>query len=70
MIVLVAFIILFMFNRNALSTEMLNELQSIFKAVNEAKGARCVLLSSSGSKVFSAGHNLKELVFANNYADI
>ncbi|XP_046443963.1 enoyl-CoA hydratase domain-containing protein 3, mitochondrial-like [Daphnia pulex] len=47
--------------RNALSTEMLNELQSIFKAVNEAKGARCVLLSSSGSKVFSAGHNLKEL---------
>ena len=62
--------ILVMFYRNALSTEMLNELQTIFKAVNGAKDARCVLLTSSEGKVFSAGHNLKELVFANNCADI
>jgi enoyl-CoA hydratase/carnithine racemase len=41
---------------------MLHELQTIFKTVNEAKDARCVLLSASEGKVFSAGHNLKELV--------
>ncbi|KAI9552519.1 hypothetical protein GHT06_022885 [Daphnia sinensis] len=46
--------------RNALSLEMLNELCTTFKMVNEAKDSRCVLLSSTG-KVFSAGHNLKEL---------
>ncbi|XP_032791348.2 enoyl-CoA hydratase domain-containing protein 3, mitochondrial isoform X1 [Daphnia magna] len=46
--------------RNALSLEMLNELHTTFKMVNEAKDSRCVLLSSTG-KVFSAGHNLKEL---------
>lgn len=47
-------------NRNALSLEMLNELHTTFKMVNEVKDSRCVLLSSTG-KVFSAGHNLKEL---------
>lgn len=46
--------------RNALSLEMLNELHTTFKMVNEVKDSRCVLLSSTG-KVFSAGHNLKEL---------
>nr|CAH0109740.1 unnamed protein product [Daphnia galeata] len=47
--------------RNALSTEMLQELKTIFEAVNGSKDARCVLLTASEGKVFSAGHNLKEL---------
>ena len=51
------------FPRNALSTEMLQELKTIFEAVNGSKDARCVLLTASEGKVFSAGHNLKELVF-------
>ena len=51
------------FSRNALSTEMLQELKTIFEAVNGSKDARCVLLTASEGKVFSAGHNLKELVF-------
>lgn len=47
--------------RNALSLQMLTELSTAFKRVNQTKDARCVLLSAEG-KVFSAGHNLKELV--------
>ena len=47
--------------RNALSIEMLNELSSAFQDVNANKTVRCVLLHAEGG-VFSAGHNLKELV--------
>jgi len=46
--------------RNAMSLEMLSELSAAFQEVNRSSDIRCVLLSSSG-KVFSAGHNLKEL---------
>ena len=49
------------FNRNAMSLEMLTELSAVFQEVNSSPDIRCVLLSSSGN-VFSAGHNLKELV--------
>lgn len=45
-----------------MSLEMLSELSAAFQEVNRSSDIRCVLLSSSG-KVFSAGHNLKELVF-------
>ena len=40
---------------------MLGELSTALKGVNESHDARCLLLSAEG-KVFSAGHNLKELV--------
>lgn len=40
---------------------MLRELTAAFEQVNAAPDARCVLLSAEGN-VFSAGHNLKELV--------
>ena len=41
---------------------MLGELSTALKGVNESHDARCLLLSAEG-KVFSAGHNLKELVY-------
>nr|SVE74262.1 EOG090X08DF [Daphnia barbata] len=49
---------------NALSFEMLGELQIAFRMVNRSEDARCVLLSAT-SKIFSAGHNLKELIKEN-----
>lgn len=53
-------------HRNALSLEMLGELTAAFEQVNAASDARCVLLSAEGH-VFSAGHNLKELVMTFNH---
>ncbi len=47
--------------RNALSLNMLEELSLAFEEANQAPDVRCVLLSAVGH-VFSAGHNLKELV--------
>ena len=41
--------------------EMLTELSAVFQEVNSSPDTRCVLISASGN-VFSAGHNLKELV--------
>lgn len=51
-------------DRNSLSLEMMDEiLENLTKNQNDSN-LRCVVLSGKGS-VFSAGHNLKELV--NNY---
>ena len=44
-----------------MSLEMLKELSEAFAKINENPSARCAILSAEGH-VFSAGHNLKELV--------
>ena len=45
-------------NRNALSLSLMQELQ---KEIVDHPDLRCLVLAGEG-KVFSAGHNLKELV--------
>jgi enoyl-CoA hydratase len=44
--------------RNALGNETLGELFSAFEAARDDDGVRCVVLTSSHEKVFSAGANL------------
>src|SRR3954453_11369200 len=45
-------------NRNALSNELLTELLDAFESARDDEGVRCVVLTSSHEKVFSAGANL------------
>lgn len=45
---------------NALSLQMLNELQNIFEDLKYDKFIRCVIITGSGEKVFCAGADLKE----------
>jgi enoyl-CoA hydratase/carnithine racemase len=47
--------------RNALSLEMMRELDAALQAVGENRDIRVVILKASGT-VFSAGHDLSELV--------
>jgi enoyl-CoA hydratase len=44
--------------RNALSTELLDELIAAFEAARDDGAARCVVLTSSHERVFSSGANL------------
>ncbi|MGI8845053.1 MAG: enoyl-CoA hydratase/isomerase family protein [Thermoleophilaceae bacterium] len=44
--------------RNALGNEMLDELIEAFEMARDDQGVRCVVLTSSHDKVFSAGGNL------------
>jgi enoyl-CoA hydratase/carnithine racemase len=44
--------------RNALSDELLTDLIAAFEAARDDDGVRCVVLTSSHEKVFSAGGNL------------
>src|SRR3954462_10372550 len=46
--------------RNALSDELLTELLAAFEAARDDDGIRCVVLTSTHAKVFSAGGDLKE----------
>jgi enoyl-CoA hydratase/carnithine racemase len=45
-------------NRNALSTELLDDLLAAFTLAREDAGVRCVVLTSSHDRVFSSGANL------------
>jgi enoyl-CoA hydratase len=45
-------------NRNALSTELLDDLIAAFMLAREDDGVRCVVLTSSHDRVFSSGANL------------
>src|ERR1700736_3294837 len=45
-------------SRNALSDELLGELISALEAARDDEGVRCVVLTSTHEKVFSAGGNL------------
>jgi enoyl-CoA hydratase len=45
-------------NRNALSTELLDELLDAYAAVRDDENARCLVLTSSHERVFSSGANL------------
>lgn len=47
-------------NRNALSNELLGELIQAFEAARDDERARCVVLTSSHEKVFSAGGSLDQ----------
>ena len=47
-------------NRNALSNELLSELTAAFEAARADEGVRCVVLTSSHEKVFSAGASLDQ----------
>jgi enoyl-CoA hydratase len=47
-------------NRNALSNELLRELLEAFESARDDDAARCVVLTSSHEKVFSAGGNLDQ----------
>jgi enoyl-CoA hydratase len=47
-------------NRNALSNELMDELTDAFKAAGEDERVRCVVLTSSHEKVFSAGASLDQ----------
>jgi enoyl-CoA hydratase len=47
-------------NRNALSNELLGELIDAFEAARDDPGVRCVVLTSTHEKVFSAGGNLDQ----------
>jgi enoyl-CoA hydratase/carnithine racemase len=47
-------------NRNALSNELMDELTDAFKAAGEDERVRCVVLTSSHDKVFSAGGSLDQ----------
>src|SRR5436305_4468819 len=44
--------------RNALSTELLDDLLAAFTLAREDEGVRCVVLASSHERVFSSGANL------------
>jgi enoyl-CoA hydratase len=45
-------------NRNALSTELLDELFDAYSSVRDDESARCLVLTSSHERVFSSGANL------------
>jgi enoyl-CoA hydratase len=45
-------------NRNALSTELLDELVDAYSSVRDDEAARCLVLTSSHDRVFSSGANL------------
>jgi enoyl-CoA hydratase/carnithine racemase len=45
-------------NRNALSTELLDDLLAALTLAREDEGVRCVVLTSSHDRVFSSGANL------------
>jgi enoyl-CoA hydratase len=47
-------------NRNALSNELLTELLDAFESARGDEAVRCVVLTSSHEKVFSAGANLDQ----------
>jgi enoyl-CoA hydratase len=47
-------------NRNALSNELLGELLDAFESARDDAAVRCVVLTSSHEKVFSAGANLDQ----------
>ena len=48
--------------QNTLSLQFINDLKKIFKNADNSDEVKVIILSSSG-KVFSAGHNLKEIKF-------
>ena len=54
--------------RNALSEQMLSSLQQAFDEAARDKSVRVIILQATG-KVFSAGHNLKEMTAAREHAD-
>ena len=54
-------------HQNTLSEKMIDELQSTFDDLRD--GSSRVLILSSTGKVFSAGHNLKELKAARSHPD-
>ena len=45
---------------NSLSMDLLKELQAAIQEIKENEGIRCVILTGSGERVFSAGADLKE----------
>ena len=47
-------------NRNALTNELLSELTSAFESARDDERVRCVVLTSSHEKVFSAGASLDQ----------
>jgi 3-hydroxypropionyl-coenzyme A dehydratase len=47
-------------NRNALSNQLLTELTGAFETARDDDGVRCVVLTSSHEKVFSAGASLDQ----------
>jgi enoyl-CoA hydratase/carnithine racemase len=47
-------------NRNALSNQLLTELTAAFESARDDDGVRCVVLTSSHGKVFSAGASLDQ----------
>jgi enoyl-CoA hydratase len=47
-------------NRNALSNQLLTELTAAFESAREDEAVRCVVLTSSHEKVFSAGASLDQ----------
>src|SRR4051794_10909806 len=47
-------------NRNALSNELLTELLDAFESARDDQAVRCVVLTSSHDRVFSAGANLDQ----------
>ena len=47
-------------NRNALSNQLLGELTDAFESARDDEGVRCVVLTSSHEKVFSAGASLDQ----------
>ena len=55
-------------NFNALSEEMIAALTAALDAVSEDEGIRAVILSGAG-KVFSAGHDLRQMQAARDDAD-
>ena len=46
--------------RNALSLEMLNELDNLFRKIAEKRKVHCLIVKGAG-KVFSAGHDFKQI---------
>ena len=48
-------------NRNALSMELLSELKSLIEKISVERRVRVVIIKGAG-KVFSSGHNLKEIL--------
>ena len=48
------------YEQNTLSLKFINDLKKIFKNADNSDEVKVIILSSSG-KVFSAGHNLKEI---------
>ena len=54
-------------SQNTLSEKMIDELQSTFEEFE--KGPSRVLILASSGKVFSAGHDLKEIKAARSTAD-